>query len=88
MFDKITISEVLQLLLNIRVGYPAFADMLNLDEMIELLAETGDSDVIEPYMYERLLWVFVRFSQLLYNFPIKAEQEAMTYGGKVGEGIN
>lgn len=72
MYDAITIQEILQLLLNIRVGYPNFARQVDVDGYVELLAEY-EGKYPEPWMLERLLWLMTRFAQFLYQFPTQYE---------------
>lgn len=74
MFYPITIQELLQLLLNIRVGYPDFARDVDVDGFIEVLAYT-EGNVIPPYMWERALWLMTRFAQYLYKFPTQLEMD-------------
>lgn len=75
MTNPITIQEVLQILLNVRVGYPELAKTLDVDGFIEILSKCEGNE-IPFYLWERLLWIMTRFAQFLYHFPIQSELDA------------
>ena len=75
MGNPITVQEVLQLLLSIRVGYPKFAQMVDVDGFIEVYSGVEGND-IPIWLWERTMWIMTRFAQFLYKFPIQSEMDA------------